>query len=386
MVTKNLFQRRAEVLVKKLATYFPCIGITGPRQSGKSTLARMAFPSYPYVSFENPDVQMRAREDFRRFLQEYSEGAIFDEVQHVPELLSYMQEAVDLDERPGRFVVTSSQNLVFSSTVSQSLAGRIGMVTLLPFAQNELPKEGAVEERIIQGGYPRLVSQNIEPDLFYPSYFSTYVQRDVLLLKAIEKIPQFQKFIRLCAGRVGQIINYQSLAVDCDVSRETVKEWLHVLQATYVIFLLQPFHTNFNKRLIKMPKLYFYDTGFAAWLLSIPDADTFSYHHARGALVENFAVLELIKERYNKGQEPNLYFWRDRMGREVDLIAEWGPRLTAIEIKAGATYRSDFTKGLSYFSSIAQQDVDSYVVYMGSETMQAGDVTCVPLEDVAMLE
>ncbi len=362
-----MYQRSISAILEKFATLYPVIGITGPRQSGKTTLAKMLFSHLPYVSLENLDIRAQALGDPRAFLDKYKDGAIFDEVQNTPELLSYLQEIVDALPIKGKYILTGSQNFIFNQHISQSLSGRIAMTTLLPLALQELGvKENAsqVFDNIFDGGYPGLHYLKMAPVNFYPSYIQTYIERDIRQIKNIENINRFQTFLKLCAGRVGQVINFSSLAQDCGISHTTARQWLSILEASYLIFFLQPFHQNFNKRLIKMPKLYFYDTGLVCSLLSLENKDQVETHYLKGVLFENLVILEVLKMRLNLGLPHNLYFWRDRTGHEIDLLAEWGGKIHAIEIKANATFNPNFIKNLSYFKTFAKES-KCYMAYTG---------------------
>ncbi|HSC24921.1 MAG TPA: ATP-binding protein [Candidatus Babeliales bacterium] len=379
-----MFNRSVWSIVERFAKIYPIISITGPRQSGKTTLAQALFSHFPYINLENLDIRLQAQNDPRAFLARYHDGAIFDEVQHVPELLSYLQQIVDESPQKGRYVVTGSQNFVISEQISQSLSGRIGMLTLLPLSMNELNFESTKFESVIfRGGYPGLYQRNMNPTEFFPSYIQTYLERDVRQIKNIEDLGLFQTFIKLCAGRIGQVINYSSLAQDCGISHTTVYKWLTVLQASYILFLLQPFHKNFSKRLVKKPKLYFYDTGLACSLLGLEQESQVETHYLKGSLYENLVVLELLKARLNKGLLPNLYFWRDLAGHEVDLIAEWGGSIKAIEIKAGATLQPNFVKNVNYFCSLSPES-KGYVLYPGQEGFYA-NTTLLPIRSLQRL-
>jgi predicted AAA+ superfamily ATPase len=377
-----MYRRNAEKLARELASYYPCISINGPRQSGKTTLAKEVFPNHPYINFENPDTIRRAKSDWRSFLKNYHDGAIFDEVQHVPELLSYLQEIIDSSEKTGRFILTSSQNFLFTESVTQSLAGRVGQVTLLPLSHQELNPKKPLFESILTGGFPRLHMQKIPPYTFYSDYLATYLERDVRQLKNIDKLTQFQNFLRLCAGRIGQVVNFTTLAQDAGVSNVTAQAWMTILQASYIIKLLPPYHTNMNKRLVKAPKLYFCDTGLAAMLLEIESPSRLSLDKAKGHLVENFIILELLKTRLNQGKSDRMYFWRDYNGQEVDLIVEWGGELKAIEIKSTATFAPEFTKSLQNFCDFAPEGTKPFVIYTGDEHFTMRDITVLPFSDM----
>lgn len=380
-----MFKRALTPVLEKFAQLYPIIGITGPRQSGKTTLARLVFAHLPYVSLENLDIRSQAQADPRAFLQQYSNGAIFDEIQHVPDLLSYLQQIVDESPQKGRYVLTGSQNFTLNAHISQSLSGRIGMTTLLPLSLQEINSPSdIITTHIFKGGYPALRNLNMDPLDFYPSYTQTYIERDVRQLKNIENIGRFQTFLKLCAGRVGQLINFSSLAQDCGISPTTARQWLTILEASYLIFFLQPFHQNFSKRLIKQPKLYFYDTGLACNLLSLEKESQLETHYLKGALYENVVLLELLKGRLNKGLPANLYFWRDRTGHEIDCIAEWGGTIKAIEIKMSSTFNPDFIKNVQYFCGLSKQ-AQGYLIYEGTQKGAFLQTQLMPLNNITQL-
>lgn len=366
-----MYSREISPVLKRLSTLYPIVGITGPRQSGKTTLAKSLFPHHPYVSLENLDIRSRAEQDPRAFLGSYPEGVILDEVQHVPVLLSYLQGIVDENPQKGRYVITGSQNFALNSQIAQSLPGRIGMVTLLPLSLYELHQSTDASMDIFTGGYPGLHQQHIPPLDFYPSYIQTYIERDVRQLKNIGDLGRFQTFLKLCAGRIGQLINFSSLAQDASVSHTTAREWLTILEASYILFPLQPYHRNFNKRLVKMPKLYFYDTGLACALLGLEKKEQVEMHYLKGALFENLMVLEILKLRLNHGLPPHLYFWRDHTGHEIDVIGEWGGHIHAMEIKCGETFQDSYIKTLRYFTELSEkigkEAVSGYLVYTGAQ-------------------
>lgn len=379
-----MFKRSIASIVTRFAQIYPVIGIVGPRQSGKTTLAQTLFPDLPYVNLENLDIRLQVQNDPRAFLARYKTGAIFDEVQHVPELLSYLQQVVDESSQKGRYVVTGSQNFALSEQISQSLSGRIGMLTLLPLSMQELNFDSDNFTSVIfRGGYPGLYQRHMNPTEFFPSYIQTYLERDVRQIKNIEDLGLFQKFIKLCAGRIGQVLNYSSLAQDCGISNTTVYKWLTVLEVSYIVFSLQPFYKNFSRRLVKNPKLYFYDTGLACSLLGLEQEQQLETHYLKGNLYENLVILEVLKARLNKGLIPNLYFWRDLSGREVDLIAEWGGSTKAVEIKMGATLQPNFVKGVNYFCSLDPQ-AKGYVVYAGQEGLYENTLL-LPITDIKRL-
>lgn len=376
-----MYQRFIQGVLEKFSKFYPVLGITGPRQSGKTTLTKILFPHLPYVSLENLDTRIQAQQDLRSFLANYQNGAIFDEVQHVPELLSYLQGVVDESSQKGRYVITGSQNFSLSHHISQSLSGRIGMVTLLPLSLSELKEAENPLASIFKGGYPLLHNLNMHPLDFYPSYIQTYIERDVRQLKNIENFNRFQTFLKLCAGRIGQIVNFSSLALDCGISHTTARQWLGILEASYIIFFLQPFYKNFNKRLIKMPKLYFYDTGIACTLLGLEKEQQLETHYLKGALYENLVILELLKGRLNLGLPANFYFWKDKSGHEIDFVAEWGGTIKAVEIKFNSTFQPDYIKNLNYFYKL-DPNIESYLVYNGIQESKFLNTSLIPLKQI----
>ena len=353
-----MLPRSAHARLLTLARGFPVVVVTGPRQSGKTTLVRAAFPQLPYCSLEDPDVRERALRDGRGFLQAYPQGAVFDEVQRAPELLSYLQTAVDATGQPGRWVLTGSQNLLLSATVSQSLAGRAGFMELLPLAWHELPPADraatALDDWLLRGGYPALWQRPVAAGDWLSSYLASYVERDVRQISRVVDLMQFQRFVRMMAARAGQLLNLNAVANDLGVAQTTARDWLAVLEASYISFRLPPYHTNFGKRLVKTPKLYFHDTGLAAWLLGITDARTMQVHPMRGALFENMLVVEYLKHCRNGGLANGLYFWRDNIGNEVDLLIERAGELWPVEMKSGATFQPAWLRSLQTWQRHAQ--------------------------------
>jgi predicted AAA+ superfamily ATPase len=365
MITRDL-QKQLLLLAKKM----PVIALTGPRQSGKTTLLKSAFPAYDYVNLEHPPTRTLALNDPDQFLANYTNGLIIDEAQRAPELFSYLQVAVDKRKKMGHYILSGSQNFSLIENISQSLAGRVVLVNLLPFSYNEL-KEGNFkiknsEQLIFKGAYPAIYDRKISPSIYYSSYINTYVERDVRQLVNVQNLLLFESFIKLLAGRVGQLLNLSELGNSLGIDHKTVKKWLSVLETSYIVYLVQPYHTNFNKRLVKTPKLYFYDTGLACNLLGIDDEKQLINHWAKGALFENMVINELIKERMNKGVKPQFYFWRDGQGNEVDLLIQEKGTTKAIEIKSSKTYTPEFFKGLVYYSIISKTEKKNlFLVYAG---------------------
>lgn len=364
---------------------FPIVTITGPRQSGKTTLAKMIFKDKPYASLEDPDVRLFAQDDPRSFLERFPDGAVLDEVQRCPHLFSYLQTIVDADGRMGLFILTGSQQFGLLSGISQSLAGRTAFLELLPFSLSELATSGKLashpDTMLLNGCYPPIYDRDIPPQIWFNSYTTAYVERDVRQILNIHELETFQRFIRLCAGRTGQLLNLSSLASECGITHNTVKSWISVLEASYIIFLLRPHHANFKKRLVKMPKLYFYDVGLASWLLGIRSTEHIMTHPLRGSLFETFIIAELMKSRLNKGENTDLYFWRDSNGNEVDVIAEKEGKLVPIEIKSGKTLSKDSFSGLKKWLAFARDKaVHPMLLYGGEQYYQHQDIQVVGWE------
>lgn len=368
-----MIQRAANQKIKQLAKKFPAVGLLGPRQSGKTTLAKELFPKKPYISFENQDNVLLATKDPRAFLSKYKTGAIFDEVQRVPQLLSYLQGVIDAQpNKVGLFIITGSQNLLLLESISQTLAGRIAFIHLLPFSYTELENskygKQSLNRLILNGGYPRLYDRKINPTDYYPNYLLTYVERDVRQIKNINNLALFQRFLKICASRVGQEVNYTSISNDTGVDQKTVISWFGILEASFIAFRLQPFYNNLGKRLTQMPKLYFYDTGLCCSLLELETESHVNTHPLRGALFENLIILELLKARFNNGQRSNLYYWRDRTGNEIDVLIDQSSQVIPVEIKTAATFNGDYLKGINYWKKINTAIKHSYVVYTGKSS------------------
>jgi len=354
-----------------LAQKFQVITLTGPRQSGKTTLVKAAFPKLPYVSLEEPDIRQIALTDPRGFLSNYPAGAILDEIQNTPDLFSYIQSIVD-ENRQSQFILTGSSNFLLLERISQTLAGRTAILNLLPFSLEELrPGPESYESLIFKGQYPRIYDRAIDPIDFYPAYIQTYVERDVRLLKNIGDINAFIQFTQLCAGRVGQLLNYSGLANDAGISPNTAKAWLSILESSYILYRLQPFHRNLNKRLVKTPKLYFYDTGVACSLLGLRDESQVNFHYMKGALFENLIINEFIKRKFHRGEQPQLYFWQDSQGREIDCLLLAGEKIVPVEIKSGKTLANNYFDNLNYWRPLAAiPEEQGYVVYGGEQSIQ----------------
>jgi len=382
-----MFDRNLKETVLYASQKFPVITLTGPRQSGKTTLIKMIFKDKAYVSLEDLDNRLFALNDPKSFLNMYPDGAIIDEAQHAPDLFSYIQTRVDTNKVMGEFILTGSQNLLLSEKISQSLAGRTAVLQLLPCQKNECAIDNNnLYDLIFKGFYPAIYDRDIDPNLYYKSYLSTYVERDLKSMINIKNLSKFHLFLKLCAGRIGQLLNISSLGSECGLNNGTVSSWLSILEESYVLFLLKPHHVNFNKRLTKQPKLYFYDTGLASHLLSIDSEKTLKTHYARGSLFENFIILELLKNRFNKGLESNLYFWRDHHGKEIDVLVDKGQSLKAIEIKSAETINESFFKGLKYWHSLDDKNNDLHLVYGGDQVQKRGDIQVYPWFDSYKIE
>lgn len=370
-MTESPINRRCEEELERLRNEFPILAIVGPRQSGKTTLAKKAFPGYTYVSLEDPDRREFARDDPRGFLGRYSQDVIIDEVQRVPPLMSYLQSHVDALGKMGSVVITGSHNFQLMERIGQSLAGRVGIFTLLPLSWEEIGNPAMpLQEYIFTGSYPGIFDRGIRPRVFYRNYISTYVEKDVYQLREITNRDKFMRFIRIMAGRTGQELNTLAISDDCGISHTTVKQWLSVLEASYLVILLKPYHRNYNKRLTKRPKVYFTDTGLICSLLGIGNANEIDSHYLKGALFETMAVTEILKVNLNLGSPLNLYYWRDNHRREIDMIIDAGAGQYAIEMKAGGTVQQRYLNGLRYWTSLTGAPPgDTFLIYGGTENL-----------------
>ena len=383
---KNIRRQALNVLLQR-AMLYPVVTVLGPRQSGKTTLCRMAFPDKPYVNLEQPDVREFAQQDPKAFLAQFPDGAVLDEIQNVPSLLSWIQVLTDADPRKGRFVLTGSHQLQVSAQVTQSLAGRTAVLELLPLSLSELAKASdlpTVEPAdanvlMLQGGYPRIHAQGMPPEVMLSDYFATYVERDVRQLINLRHLREFGQCVRLLAGRTGQLLNQTSLGNEVGVSSNTITQWLSILEASFLVFSLAPWSVNIGKRLVKSPKIYFYDVGLACWLLGIKTVEQLQHHPLRGALFENLVVLEVLKSLRNQGLRDPLYFFRDSNGLEIDLLLDHADGLQLVEIKASQTVSAALFKNLRTVSSLLGDRVKTqHLIYGGAERQDRTGVEVLP--------
>ena len=385
--------RDIQPYIDSLAQQYPVVTVTGPRQSGKTTLCGMAFPDKPIVSLEAPDTRMYATQDPRGFLADYTEGAVFDEIQKAPDLLSYLQGEVDRDDRPGRFILTGSENFTLSSSISQSLSGRTALATLLPLSAAEVSRFSTHPEslfsRMFTGSYPAILDRNHDPQDWLSTYLATYLERDVRQILNIGNLNAFQSFVRLLAGNAGQILSMSRIGADSGVSQPTAKSWLSVLETGYIVYRLNPYHSNLRKRLTKRPKLYFYDTGLLCYLIGIRKPEQIKYHPLRGAIFENWIIGEIVRWLKNSGEHYNLFFYRDSSGLEADLILDLGTRLVVCEIKSAMTIAPDFFRGLRTVANIVGNDptrtdsVQSILIYGGDDSQSRTAAYVVPWHKLA---
>lgn len=397
-----MIQRHLAPVLKKAARDYPVVTVTGPRQSGKTTLVRAVFPKHRYVSLEDPDQRRHALEDPRGFLDQFKRGGILDEVQRAPELFSYIQGIVDDQDRAGQFILSGSQNFLLLNRVTQSLAGRCAILKLLPLSWSELQARRASNlidlvkpsrtiqstassrslfQVLQQGGYPRIHDRDLQAGDWLANYYQSYLERDVRDLLNIGDIETFGRFVRLCAGRSGQLLNASSLAVDAGITHTTARRWLSLLEASYIIFLLRPHHRNYNKRLIKSPKLYFHDTGLLCYLLQIRSPEALETHAGRGAVFETWVVSEALKNCLNRGIEPFIYFWRDLGGHEIDMLLEDGESLIPVEIKSGQTIATDFFSEIEFWKNLTGQHKAAGLVFGGSTTHVRQGVSVISWND-----
>ncbi len=375
MIQRQLYTKASQLLEK-----FPIIAITGPRQSGKTTFSKQLRPEYSYVNLEDITNREFAKNDPKGFLNTYKNGAIIDEIQYVPELFSYLQVFTDERNQVGEYIITGSQNFLLMQQISQSLAGRVALFTLLPLSLKELKDSeysfSTWESYAVSGSYPRKILFDIDGRDYYANYLSTYVERDVRLLKNITNLDLFQKFIFLVAGRVGQLFNQSSLGNELGVDNKTINSWMSLLETSYIAYRLYPYHSNFNKRIVKTPKVYFYDTGLLSFLLGIKSEQEMSQHFAKGSIFENLIITEFLKNAYNKGDTPIFYFWRDHANNEVDLLIENYPKIDIYEIKSSTTIKMDFFKGLNHFKGL-HSSVNAHLIYGGTENQKRTEVNVI---------
>ena len=368
----RFINRTITKFIKEQKTKFPILGITGPRQSGKTTLLKHLFKDYTYVSLENPDMRTFAVEDPNGFLKKYDNNVILDEVQRVPELFSYIQTVVDESQKMGQFILSGSQNFHLLNNITQTLAGRVALFKLLPLDFNELKNEHLLApsypQTCVRGFYPALYDRDIDSIVFYSNYISTYLEKDVTELINIRDINSFRTFIALCAARVGQLLNLNALANDCNISQPTAKAWMSILESSYVVFLLQPYHENFNKRLVKTPKLYFYDTGLLCHLLNIRNAEDMEENRLKGNIFENMIIAEFQKKNFHQYLHQNYYFWQDSNNHEIDLLIKTAKGFDIFEVKATQTIKPSLFKGMDYFQEIADNTaIKKTLIYGGTE-------------------
>jgi len=383
-----MIYRDISSLILEQSKLYPVITLLGPRQSGKTTLVRSLFNHLPYRNLESPETRALAEADPKKFLSESPQGLVIDEIQRLPSLLSYIQVLVDERQTVGQFILTGSHQLTLHQSITQSLAGRTAILTLLPLGNSELQKANIQQtllSQMLKGGYPRLYDKGISPSRAYADYLQTYVERDVRLMVNIGNLQLFQRFIKLCAGRVGQLLNLSSLCADVGISVPTAKQWISILEASYIIKLLPPYFENFGKRYIKTPKLYFIDTGFLCYVLDIETEEQLDRDPLRGQIFENFVFSELLKIRFNQGKAANLYFFRDSHGNEVDFLFKSANQFNVIEAKSSQTFNIDFLKGITYFKNLAPGRVSkSFLIYSGNEATMVQNVQLLNAQSISL--
>ena len=383
------YKRDIEKQMREYASYFSVLVVTGARQTGKTTFLRENYPGFAYYNLEQIETLQRVKTNPRAILEQNSSGIIFDEIHKYPELLGEAQTYVDEVKTKGRLIISGSQNLLMSEKISQSLAGRAAYCYLYPMSLNELKKAKIVinsyEEYSIKGGYPAVHADKIPPQIYYEQYVSTYLERDVRDLRNIGNLLQFRKFLGLVAGRVGQLVNYNSLAGDVGVSNKTIEDWISVLEATFIIYRIPPYFENIGKRLIKSPKIYFWDTGLLSYLLGIRNVEALSNHYLVGGIFENLVVSEIMKTKNNKKNEGDIYFYRDSSGREVDLVIKTSKGAIPIEIKSANHFSASFLDNLKYWSKLKQKTINNYVIYTGS-SQKLGDYQILNWRDLDVIK
>jgi predicted AAA+ superfamily ATPase len=376
-----MYNRKLESILERLFLQYPAIALIGPRQSGKTTLAKKMWPNLPYVLLEAPDIREYAEKDPRAFLQNYPDGAILDEIQNVPHLFSYLQEIIDQKDKPGLFILSGSQNFVLNEKITQTLAGRIAIVKLLPLSFEEFNIDESLDKLMIKGNYPRVHRYDLDPVEFYRDYVHTYIERDVRQIKNITNLSTFQKFLSLCAGRAGQLLNISNLSVEAGVSLDTVRSWLSVMEANMLIYILKPYYENYSKRIIKTPKLFFTDTGLVCYLLGIRSKTQLENHPLRGAIFENFMITEILKHLLHRNLSPDLYFFREQTGKEIDCLWQNTDKLVAVEMKSGSTINQDFFKHIEYWYKLTGHK-DGFLIYAGDERKMWNNTEILPWQKI----
>ncbi|MFZ7133672.1 MAG: ATP-binding protein [Eubacteriales bacterium] len=379
-----MIDREIEKEIKLLKKEFPIIAILGPRQSGKTTLSKKAFPNYEYISLEDIDHREFAQNDPRGFLSRYSSEIIFDEIQRVPELMSYLQTYADNQKANGKIIITGSHNFLLMEQISQSLAGRVGITKLLPFSFNEIKsKSTKLNDLLYTGMFPRIYDQDIRPETFYKNYIATYVEKDIRQIKRVTNLDNFIKFIRILAGRTGQELNLSAVSEECGISHNTVKEWVSVLEASFLIYRIPPYHRNYNKRIVKNPKVYFTDTGLVCSLLGIRNKADIDYHFLKGNIFETFVVTEFIKYNFNFGEKLHYYFWRDNHQKELDLIIDIGNKHFGVEIKSSETIHEKYFDGLKYWTKLSKSSPSNmFLIYGGEQNAVRNDMNVVSWQSI----